>query len=318
MAHSLETINEIMDMHFEGRSSRSIAKKVLGSKTKKSTVNYIIARYKDERSVGEAPPKQPKILLHDIETAPSRSYVWGRFKQNVGQNQVISEGFVLTWAAQWLGQDKIMWDALDQYDDYDPLSAYENDYKVVESLWKLYDEADIVIAHNAPFDTKTMNARFAYWGLRPPSPYKIVDTLQIAKSKFRFPSNRLDSLGDYLKVGRKVPTGGFELWSGCYAGDKQSFKTMTKYNIGDIHLLRDVYMKLRAWDGKAPNLSNYYDDSKARCVVCGSTELFAIEKKAHTGVSTFDVLTCDSCGHHNRKRGNIKSKEKMSTTLMNA
>ena len=144
----------------------------------KSTVGDFLSRntytdWWDSYDGGVGTAAGAKVLLHDIETAATKAYVWSRFKQNIGQSQVIREGYVLTWSAQWLGEEEILWDALDQYEDYDPSDVEENDQKVVESLWKLYDEADIVVAHNAPFDTKVMNARFAYWGLNPPSPYKI-------------------------------------------------------------------------------------------------------------------------------------------------
>jgi hypothetical protein len=318
MAYSKEFINEVLKLHSQGRSNRSIAKELIGRSGAKSTIADILEREKLRRSLDLPPKNGAKILQFDIETAPTRVYVWGRFQQNVGQNQVISEHFVLTWAAKWLGNDKVMWDALDQYPDYDPATAYEDDYKVVKSLWDLLDEADIVVAHNAAFDTKVMNARFAYHGLPEPSPYKIVCTLKIAKAKFRFPSNKLDSLGEYLGVGRKVDTGGFELWAGCYAGDKKSFKKMTTYNIQDVQLLEDVYLKLRAWDARHPNVSTFYNDNKTRCVVCGSDDLETnIDSLAVTGISAFEVITCNNCGKHSRKRVNLKDKVKMQNTLTN-
>lgn len=318
MAHSKEFVGKVLKLHQEGLSNRRIAKLLLGRSGAKSTIADILERERIARSLDLPVKEGAKILQMDIETAPSRVYVWGRFQQNVGQNQVISEHFILTWAAKWLGKDKIMWDALDQYPDYNPLTAYEDDYKVVKSLWDLLDEADIVVAHNAAFDTKVMNARFAYHGLPEPSPYKIVCTLKIAKAKFRFPSNKLDSLGEYLGVGRKVDTGGFELWAGCYAGDKESFKKMTTYNIQDVNLLEDVYLKLRAWDQRHPNVSAYYSDDKERCVVCGSDDLFSQpDTVAASGMSMFEVVTCNGCGKHSRKRVNLKSKEKMKNTLTN-
>lgn len=318
MAHSKEFVNQVLELHQQGLSNRKIAKQLIGRSGAKSSIADILERERLQRSLDIPIQKGAKILQFDIETAPTRAFVWGRFMQNVGQNQVLSEHFVLTWAAKWLGNDKIMWDALDQYPDYDPSTAYENDYKVVLSLWQLLDEADIVVAHNAAFDTKVMNARFAYHGLPEPSPYKIICTLRIAKAKFRFPSNKLDSLGEYLGLGRKVDTGGFELWAGCYAGDKESFKKMTIYNIQDVQLLEDVYLKLRAWDQRHPNVAVYYSDNKTRCITCGSDNLEVnYDSKAVTGTSTFEVLTCNDCGKHSRKRVNLLEKDKRKQLLAN-
>lgn len=125
--------------------------------------------------------------------------------------------------------------------------------------------ADAVIAHNGlRFDFKWANREFIFHGLTPPSPYKPIDTLSIAKAKFNFNSNKLDDLGDYLGVGRKMKHEGFGLWKKCMAGDKRAFKKMVAYNKQDIILLESVYLKLRAW-GSHP-LLNF----GIICPTCGS------------------------------------------------
>lgn len=118
--------------------------------------------------------------------------------------QVVSEGYTLCYSAKWLGKKNVLFDAMPFYGEYKVGS--ENDFSVVKSLWDLLDKADIVIAHNCQdFDVPMMNSRFVFNDLRPPSPYKIVDTLKIARQNFRFPSNKLDDLGEYLGLGRKMP-----------------------------------------------------------------------------------------------------------------
>jgi len=47
--HSQETINKILAMHYGGFTSREIAKVVLGSESKKSTVNNAINKAKERR-----------------------------------------------------------------------------------------------------------------------------------------------------------------------------------------------------------------------------------------------------------------------------
>ena len=37
-----------------------------------------------------------KVLFLDIETAPMVSYTWGRWQQNVGLDQTVSEWFILS------------------------------------------------------------------------------------------------------------------------------------------------------------------------------------------------------------------------------
>lgn len=53
-----------------------------------------------------------KILLLDIETAPNTVYTWGLFKQNIAINQIESPGYILCWAAKWLGDDRMFFSSL--------------------------------------------------------------------------------------------------------------------------------------------------------------------------------------------------------------
>lgn len=248
-----------------------------------------------------------KILMLDIETAPKTAYVWGMWKQNVALNQLVSDGYVLCGVAKWLGDDHIYHTALNYYPEYK--EEPENDKNVVESLWYLLDEADIVVAHNGKgFDIPVLNSRFVIHGMKPPSTYKIVDTLAVAKRHFRFTSNRLDALGEFLGVGRKIGTGGFTLWRDVLAGDKAAWKRMVDYCEQDVHLLEEVYMKLRAWHTGHPNVNLYGDIDKPSCNVCGSHH---VQSRGYdrTQVSTFRRFQCQDCGHWMRERTNLVDKD---------
>lgn len=271
-------------------------------------------RFKDGIVVPEF--LKQRILLFDIETAPASAYVWGRWKQNVSQNQVLSEGYILCYSAKWLGEEKVMFDALPFYSDYK--AGSENDLHVVKSLWDLLNQADIVIAHNCQdFDVPMVNSRLAFHGFRPPSPYKIVDTLKIARQNFRFPSNKLDALGEYLKLGRKTEHTGMKLWTDCIAGDREAWDLMGRYNIQDSDLLEKIYLVLRAWDRGHPNVAVYDRDTTMRCGVCGGEHL-TIDENIYTNLSSFTSYQCDDCGHWNRGRISHFSKEKRKVLLANA
>ena len=82
--------------------------------------------------------------------------------------------------------------------------------------------------------------------------HRTIDTLRIARSNFRFNSNKLDDLAQLLGVGRKLKHPGFPMWEGCMAGDKASWKLMEKYNAHDIFLLEGVYNKLKSWHERPP------------------------------------------------------------------
>lgn len=88
--------------------------------------------------------KYPKILIFDIETSPMASYTWGRWKQNISLDQTISEWFMLSWSAKWLNNPNMMSDVLTPEE-----ALREDDSRITKSMWQLFNEADIVLAHNA-------------------------------------------------------------------------------------------------------------------------------------------------------------------------
>lgn len=255
----------------------------------------------------------PRILILDIENSPSRAYVWQRWKNNVGQNQVISEAYLLTYAAKWLGEDLVISGRIDQQLD----EGFEDDKRIVEELANLLNQADIVVAHNGKkHDFSLINTRMLFHGMTPPSPYRMLDTLELAKQVFKFPSNSLDSICAYLGLSRKIDTGGFELWSRCMDGDDEAFEEMLEYNIQDVFILEEAYLKLRAWWPKHPSVAPYYNDGKAHCPCCGSTSIVE-DSMAYTNLSQFASYVCSDCGKVSRGKKNMRTKESMQTTLMN-
>jgi hypothetical protein len=251
-----------------------------------------------------------KILLLDIETAPNEVYTWGLYDQNVGVNQVIKAGYVLCWAAKWLGQKEVMSDAIINYPKY----YRENpkcDKKIARSMWKLLDEADIVITHNGDaFDIKWLNTLFITHRLPPPSTFKSIDTKKAAKANFRFISNSLKYIGRHLGIGDKLHHDGFDLWVRCMKGDKKSWQHMIKYCKQDVVLLEKEYLELRPYIKNHPNLALYKESKDKVCPNCASTE---VKKKgfAYTSLSIFQRFVCQECGKNFRGNTRIdRSKSK--------
>jgi hypothetical protein len=182
-----------------------------------------------------------KILLYDLETSPLLSYVWEVYEAN--SLAVEKERELMSFAYKWLGDNSVK--------VFSKRTMAEKD--LVRKLHELFDAADILVAHNGDnFDAKMANAFFIKQGLTPPSPYKSIDTLKIARNKFRFHSNHLNDLGKYLNIGEKVNTGGFGLWMKCMQGDKKAWKLMEKYNCQDVSLLEAVYTKIVPWMNNYP------------------------------------------------------------------
>jgi len=285
-----------------GFGPREIARQVDGPYT--TVYDFITGKRKDAEV-----PVSAKILVADIETAPFMAYAWRRWKTDIRQDFIVSEGYVLCWAAKWLGSTTVMTDSL-----FKNKTAYwrdpEDDTSVCKSLWQLFDQADVVIFHNGDrFDIPVMNTRFIQHGLQRPSPYKSIDTLKIAKRAFKFPSNALNSIGIYLGLGEKQETGGAKLWTACMKGDSEAWKKMVDYCVGDIDLLEKVYMHMRHWDHQHPNLALYESDKSNRCGVCTSTQLVPLDNDHHTGMNRFQTYRCKSCGAVSRSRVSALSTE---------
>lgn len=60
-------------------------------------------------------------------------------------------------------------------------------------------EGVVLVCHNAPFDLGFLSAEFAHLG-RPWQPAAVIDTLDLARRHFHFPSNSLPAIASYLRL----------------------------------------------------------------------------------------------------------------------
>lgn len=202
--------------------------------------------------------------------------------------------YTLCWSAKWLGSKEMLSAGI--------YSSSKDDKEIMLKLWKLFDEADIVVAHNAVrFDCRKANARFLYYGINPPSPYAIVDTLKVARKHFAIMSNRLNDLGVFLDVGKKIKTGGFELWEKCMAGDKVAWDKMVRYCKQDVRLLERIYLKLRPYMKSHPNLAVIED--RDVCPRCTSKKI-QYRGSLVTNGGKYKRFQCQDCGAWGSDRKN--------------
>lgn len=193
-----------------------------------------------------------KILLYDVESSPNIGFCWGKYEQNM--IEFVKERQIISVAWKWLGEKEIHVLALPSFKGYK--KNRDDNKALIMRLHELISRADIAIAHNVDnFDDKMANTDFILNGLPPPPPHKTVDTLKVARQKFRFNSNKLDDLGERLGLGRKVEHRGFKMWLGCLNGDMKSWKELMAYNVGDIVLLEKIYLKLRPWMTNHPDVN---------------------------------------------------------------
>jgi len=240
-----------------------------------------------------------KILAIDIETAPNTAHVWGLFKQNIGINQIQETGRVMCFAAKWLGDKKIhFWS--EHYDDHESVIMMAHQY---------LDEADAVLSFNGQsFDMPILNREFLKYGLTPPSPYRHIDLLQVAKRRFRFVSNKMDHLATELGLERKLEHKGHELWTECMAGDEKAWKTMMKYNKQDVVVLAQLYEKMIPWIDTHPNMALYMDTPEDPvCTNCGSEDMYS-RGLQHNKAHSYIRFQCNECGTWMRGRYTVTKK----------
>ena len=196
----------------------------------------------------------PRILLIDIETAPSLGWFWDLYETNIIETE--QEWFIMSVGMKWLDEKKTFVYALPDFPLYK--TDKHNDFQLMKKTHEFISQADILVAHNGDqFDLKKINARLIAHQFAPPPPNKTVDTLKAARRHFKFNSNKLDELGRYFNIGRKLPTTGKHLWLSCIKGSAKSWAKMKAYNKQDVILLEKVYLKLRPWIANHPNLNLY-------------------------------------------------------------
>lgn len=247
--------------------------------------------------------RNAKILLLDIETTPLEIYAWGLGEQHVGIDQIIKDWSVLSWCAKWLGNDKIYY--MDTRQEKNP----RNDKIILKGIWTLLDEADIVITQNGKrFDIKKLNARFLLNGMKPTSSFKHIDTLEIARSKFAFTSNKLAYTSDvvnskYKKLDHKEYPG-LSLWIACLNKDKKAWQVLEKYNKHDVLGLEEYYLHMQPWDNSI-SFNVYDSDNVMRCN-CGHTE-FNKNGFFYSSNGKYQRYSCKKCGAEARDNAITKN-----------
>lgn len=211
---------------------------------------------------------------------------FGLFNQNIGINQVLQPGRTIAFAAKWLGEKKIEF-----YSE-----CHNGHEEMIRQAYRLYNEADIVVHYNGTtFDLPHLRTEFAKLGLTPASPVQEVDLLQTAKKVFRFDSNKLQYFSTGLGLPGKVQNEGMPLWIGCMNGDPKSWDKMKRYNIQDVRLTEQLYLRVRGWIKSHPHLGVYEGDELLRCANCGGAQL---ERRgfAPVGQGLYQRYRCKTCG----------------------
>lgn len=285
-----------------GTDESSIRKKV-NSQDKSIVKGYIFSLRRCDNILVEykegcSPlPHKANVLLIDIETAPTIAGVWRFWKYNIAYNQIFDHSYILSYSCKWLLEDVIYSSVLTAQE-----AILNDDSRLLNELWRFLDSADIVIAHNGKgFDIPRINTRFVREGLPPTSSYQIIDTLEVSKRFFDFPSNSLKNLAEYLGLTPKIENDGFELWKKSISGDEEALGDLEAYNRGDVVTLEDVYMTLRPYIKPHPNMGLFVEGNVTACPTCGSIN---VEENGYytTPMNIYKEFVCKDCGSRGRSR----------------
>lgn len=193
------------------------------------------------KEIVEEKNRSPRILFYDIETSFNIVCSWqiGR-KISLSPENILEERKVITICYKFSDSDKVYsltWD------------NNQDDKKMLEQFSKVLDSADVICGHNADaFDSKHIRTRCIYHNIPLSPKFNSIDTLKLSRSGFKLNSNKLDYIGQYLGEGKKIDTGGLQLWKDVILKkDKTALNRMVDYCKGDVELLEKVYNRLKTY-----------------------------------------------------------------------
>ena len=226
-----------------------------------------------------------KRLYFDIETSPCTGWFWRPgYNLNLDYNNIIENAKIICICYKLAGKDRIYhltWD------------AKKNDKQMLKDFIKVLNSADEIVGHNSDkFDIKWIRTRCLFHGISMMPDYTSIDTLKLARSGFNFPTNRLDSIGRYTKVGKKIKTTG-ELWYDVvFKNNKRALSDMVRYCKQDVTLLEDVHKVIEPYTKPKTRITEHVDE----CARCGSDSLQVKSYKISAAGDKKVQLQCQSCG----------------------
>ena len=260
----------------------------------------------------------PRVLVVDIETFPILAYVWGLFKQNISLEQIAEDWSLMSFACKWLEQPEIFY--LDNRDRENP----KDDSLLLNALWHILDNTDMVIAHNGlRFDAPKIRARLAIKEFPPLDPIQVIDTLLLNRTAFGFTSQKLQYISSIPTFASSQKDShnefpGWKLWLGCMAHNIRAWKSCETYNIQDVIANEETYLSMRGWYRGHPNMGIYHkhEDGEHNCPTCGSTDVIK-KGLARTQVGVYQRYRCNNCKAPSRGRFLLASRDERSHVLMN-
>jgi uncharacterized protein YprB with RNaseH-like and TPR domain len=233
-------------------------------------------------------------LYFDIETSPNIGLFWSAgWKQTIDYSNIIKERSIICICYKWEGEKAVRsltWD------------SKQNDKKMLAEFVKIANTAEELVGHNGDkFDMAWIRTRCLYHRIPMFPTYTTIDTLKVSRSKFRFNSNRLNYIADFLGLGQKRKVE-FNLWKDVLLkNDRKALDTMVKYCKRDVSLLQDVFTELSKHIEPKTHYGVINGKERGTCPECGGDHLvFQRIRVTATGIKRY-AFSCRGCGKYHSK-----------------
>jgi DNA polymerase elongation subunit (family B) len=233
-------------------------------------------------------------LFFDIEVSFNLGMFWtSGYKISLGPENIIKERAIICICYKWEDEKEVGWLTWD---------AKQCDKKMLERFVKIANTADELVGHNGDkFDIAWIRTRCLYHGIEMFPNYTTIDTLKVARSKFKFNSNKLNYIAKFLGIGQKIHTD-FDLWKRIVLNkDKVAMVKMVKYCKMDVILLEKVYKHLATHIAPKTHYGVIFGGDRGSCPECGSDSLIKHSHKVLASGTKKIIFRCGTCGKFHNK-----------------
>lgn len=237
-----------------------------------------------------AKTRELKTLVIDVERLQGKAEIpfWGLSDY---KGRRIHHEYVTEWPRticagwRWIGEKRLSFAA-----EWETSPA-----EFARTVRDVLDEADIITGHYVnKADRRWLNSLFRDHGIPWPSPFKVVDTLTIARRDLGDESMTLDALckrfGIPAKTGKYDP----DVARRAVEGDKTAQRQIRAYNLGDVDASTGLYFATLPLAHGHPHVAPIRGATQTRCPRCSSANVH--RDGTHTpGVYVYARYRCDDC-----------------------
>ncbi len=248
-----------------------------------------------------------KRLFFDIETSPNIGLFWEcGYKLNIPHDNIVTERAIICIGWKWSGERVRIehWEKIDAPDLAgvqtidEALRLWGNaieatEKKLLERFIPILESADEVVTQNGDrFDIPWIRTRALHHGI-PMSPNVVsIDTYKLAKYKFRFNSNRLDYLSQFMNKRRKIKTD-YDLWKDVLLKNcGKALARMVRYCKRDVNILEEV------WDEMNPYVQAKSHVGHGLCPECGGNRVIVNKTRISAAGYKRKCYQCQDCGKY--------------------